>query len=63
MQIYVLDDCVHIMPEIKKVLTKRGYVPVIIGGGVTGNIQLNDTDLHVSLKAKFQELEQSLMIY
>ena len=62
MQIYVLDNCVAIMPEIKKVLTKRGYVPVLIGGGVTGNIQLNDTDLHVPLKAKFQELGQSLMI-
>ena len=38
------------------------YVPVIIGGEVTGDIQLDDTDLHVPLKAKYQELEQSLMI-
>ena len=45
--IYVLDNySVHIMPEIKEALLKRGYVPVIIGGGVTGDIQINDTDLH-----------------
>ena len=61
--IYVLDDySVHIMPEIKEALLKRGYVPVIIGGGVTGDIQINDTDLHSPLKAKYRELEQLLMI-
>ena len=61
--IYVLDDySVHIMPEIKEALLKRGYVPVIIGGGVTGEIQINDTDLHSPLKAKYRELEQLLMI-
>ena len=51
--IYVLDDySVHLMPEIKEALLKRGYVPVIIGGGVTSDIQINDTDLHWPLKAK-----------
>ena len=61
--IYVLDDySVHIMPEIKEALLKRGYVPVIIGGGVTGDIQISDTDLHSPLKAKYRELEQLLMI-
>ena len=61
--IYVLDDySVHIMPEIKEALLKRGYVPVIIGGGLTGDIQINDTDLHSPLKAKYRELEQLLMI-
>ena len=61
--IYVLDDySVHIVPEIKEALLKRGYVPVIIGGGVTGDIQINDTDLHSLLKAKYRELEQLLMI-
>ena len=36
----------------KEALLKRGYVPVIIGGGLTGDIQINDTDLHSPLKAK-----------
>ena len=36
--IYVLDDyAVHLMPEIKEALLKRGYILVVIGGGVTGN--------------------------
>ena len=50
------------MPEIKEALLKRGYVPVIIRGGVTGDIQISDTDLHSSLNAKYRELEQLLMI-
>ena len=36
--IYVLDNySVHIMLEIKETLIKRGYVLVIIGGGVHSN--------------------------
>ena len=50
------------MPEIKEALLKRGYVPVIIGGGVTGDIQINDTDLHHPLKAKYRDLEQKYML-
>ena len=29
---------------------------------MTGDIQVNDTDLHIPLKAKYRELEQSLMM-
>ena len=50
------------MPEIKAALLKRGYVPVIIGGGLTGNIQINDTYLQSPLKAKYKDLQQSLMM-
>ena len=61
--IYVLDDySVNLMPEIKEALLKRGYVPVIIGGGVTRDIQINDTGLHCPLKVKYRELEQNLML-
>ena len=81
---YVLDDYrVHLMPEIKEALLKRGYILVVIGGGVTGDsffllilfyfsftiapkykgdIQVNDTDVHSPLKAKYRQLEQELMI-
>lgn len=61
--IYVLDDySVHLMPEVKSALLKRGYVLIGIGGGVTGDIQINDTDIHSPLKKKYRELEQELMI-
>ena len=44
--IYVLDDySVHIMPEITAALLKKSYIFIGIGGGVTGDIQINDTDL------------------
>ena len=33
-----------------------------IGGGVTGDIQKNDTNIHSPLKKKYQVLEQELMI-
>ena len=59
----MLDDySVHLMPEVKAVLLKRGYILVGISGGVTGDIQINDTDIHSSLKKKYRELEQQLMI-
>ena len=42
--IYVLDDyAVHLMKEVKDELLKRGYILVGIGGGVTGDIQVNIT--------------------
>ena len=61
--IYVLDDYImHLMPEIKGALFKRGYILVVNGGGVTGDIQVKHTDVHSSLKAKYRQLEQDLMI-
>ena len=60
--IYVLDDySVHLMPAIKSALLKRGYVLVVIGGGITGDIQINDTDAHSPLKASYREKEMELM--
>ena len=61
--IYVLDDYnVNLMSEIKEALLKRGYVPVIIGGEVTRDIQISDAGLHCPLKVKYRELEQNLML-
>ena len=49
--IYVLDDCsVNLMPVVRQALLKKGYVLVIIGGGITGNIQISDTNCHRDLK-------------
>ena len=54
--------CVHIMPEVKAALLKQGYVLVVIGGGVTGDIQVNDTDVHSPLKGHYRTLKQELMM-
>ena len=52
--IYVLDDyAVHLMPEIRQAF-KKGYILVIIGGKITGDIQINDI--------QYQDLEIKLML-
>ena len=61
--IYVLDDyAVYLMPEIRKALYERGYILILMGGGITGFIQANDTDLHNRLKVLYCEEEMNLMV-
>lgn len=61
--IYVPHDySVHLMLEIKEALLKRSYILVVIGGRVTGDVQVNDTEVHSPLKIKYRQLEQNLMI-
>ena len=50
--IYALDEySVHVMPEVQEALLKKGYVYVGIGGGITGDIQINDTNTHAPFVA------------
>ena len=61
--IYVLDNyAVHLMPEIRAEFLKRGYVLVLIGGGITEYIQQNDTHVHHPLKSYYREEEATLMM-
>ena len=61
--IYVLDDySVHLMPEVRQALLKKGYVLVVIGGGITDDIQINDTSCHHNPKKHYHEFEMSLML-
>ena len=61
--IYVLDDyAVHLMPEVRQALWKRGYILVVIGGGITGFVQVNDTHLHRALKLEYRKKESALML-
>ena len=50
------------MPEVRKALYERGYILVVMGGGITGFIQANDTDLHRRLKALYRQEEMDLML-
>ena len=57
--IYVLDDySVHLLPEVKEALSKRGFIFVGIGNGITGDVQVNDTDLNSELKREYRKREQ-----
>ena len=61
--IYVLDDyAVHLMPEVRQALWNRGYILVIIGGGITGFVKVNDTHLHKPLKSEYRKKEPELML-
>ena len=61
--IYVLDDySVHLMPEVRQALLKKGYVLVAIGVRITGDIQINDTSCHHNLKKHYYEFEMNLML-
>ena len=42
------------MPEVREAFLKRGYILVVIGGGITGDCQINDTHYHHALKAKYR---------
>ena len=50
------------MPEVRIVLYERGYILIEMGGGITGFIQANDTDMHRSLKALHRNEETDLML-
>ena len=61
--IYVLDDyAVHLIPEVRQALWKRGYILVITGGGTTGFVEVNDTHLHRVLKSEYLKKESQLML-
>ena len=60
--IYVLNDyTAHLMP-VRKLLCERGYVLIIIGGGITGYIQENDTHIHRAPKRQYRDLEAELTL-
>ena len=55
--IYVLDDySAHLMPAVRQALFKKEYDLVIIGGGITADIQINDTNCHCDLKKYYSGL-------
>ena len=61
--IYTSDDySVHITDEVRNALLAKGYILVVIGGGITGDVQCNDTHSHHLLKKNYRQLEANLMI-
>ena len=54
--IYELDDyAVHLMSKVRKTLSDPGYILLIIGGGITGFVQVNNTHLHKKLKNEYRK--------
>ena len=61
--IVTLDDySAHLTPEVEKALLEKGYFLIHIGGGITGDVQTNDTDYHRPIKREYRERETKLMV-
>ena len=43
-------------------LRKGRYIPIFYGGGITGDVQVNDTHAHHCLKTAYRLLESELML-
>ena len=50
------------MPEVRQALFKKGYILVVIRGGITGDVQINDTNCHHHLKCSYRDFEHPVKI-
>ena len=61
--VITLDDySAHLPQEVQSIILEKGYFLVNIGGGITGDVQVNDTDYHRPLKRGYREREMKLMV-
>ena len=49
-------------PEVEEAFRKKGYFLIVIGGGITGDIQVNNTSYHRQAKAAYRNHEMKLML-
>ena len=52
----------HMGDNIRRLAWHRGYIVILHGGGTTGVMQVNDTDLHQHLRRLYVEEEQIFLI-
>ena len=56
-QILTLDDySAHLEPSVRKALFRKGYFLIVPGGGITGDVQINDTHYHHPAKDNYREI-------
>ena len=61
--VFTLDDySAHFVPEVEETFFKKGYFLIIIEGGITGDIQVNDTSYHRQAKALYRKHEMKIML-
>ena len=57
-RIFLLDDySSHLLDNVKKALYNKWYLLRIMPGGITCDVQRNDTDFHHSVKRYYRTLE------
>ncbi len=61
--IQLLDNySVHMLPAVRQKFLDKGYILLTWGGGVTGDIQINDTHCHKTLKTTYRNREAQLLL-
>ena len=61
--IFTLDDySAHLSPIVESELLKKGCFLILIGGGITGDFQVNDTTYHRPSKSAYRQGESQLML-
>ena len=54
-RVFTIDDYSdHLVPEVEEAFFKKGYFFIIIGGGIIGDIQVNDTSNHRQAKVSMK---------
>ena len=62
-KIFTLDGYTgHLDPEVNEALRKKSYFLVILPAAITGDLPVNDTDVHHPLKSSYREKESVLMV-
>ena len=62
-RIFTLNDySAHLVAEVEEAFFKKGYFLIIIGGGITGDIQGSDTSYHRQAKELYRKHEMELML-
>ena len=62
-RIFLLDHYfIHLLDNVKKALYNKGYLLRIIPGGITCDVQRNDTDFHHPVKRYYRTLEKQLLL-
>ena len=56
------DDSAHFIPEVEEAFFKKGSFLIIIGGGITGDIQVNDISYRRQAKPFYRKHEVELML-
>ena len=55
LNIFMLDDySAHLDASVRKKTLARGYIPIYFGGGITGDVQVNDTHAHHPVKVEYR---------
>ena len=61
--VFILDDySTHLPKEVEDTFHKKGYFLIVIGGGITGDVQVNDTSYYRSVKTAYRNLEMQLKL-